>query len=151
MWARERIGDATCEAWFDKMPTKDRPRFTKTGRAYTSHQTEANEKAIKAAWLAQVGTKWASHEGQVCVQIIAERPLAKSDPKKDAGKAYVLKPDVDNICKAILDALNGVAYRDDKQVTEIHVVKMPRVPHRGKCRVVINASYFKETFRKDTK
>nr|DAH87168.1 MAG TPA: Endodeoxyribonuclease RusA [Caudoviricetes sp.] len=29
------------------------------------------------------------------------------------------KPDVDNILKAVLDALNGVAYKDDKQVIEV--------------------------------
>lgn len=28
--------------------------------------------------------------------------------------------DLDNILKATLDALNGIAYRDDEQVTEIH-------------------------------
>ena len=28
--------------------------------------------------------------------------------------------DLDNILKATLDALNGIAYRDDDQVTEIH-------------------------------
>jgi len=28
--------------------------------------------------------------------------------------------DLDNILKATIDALNGIAYRDDDQVTEIH-------------------------------
>lgn len=28
--------------------------------------------------------------------------------------------DLDNVLKAVLDALNGVAYRDDEQVEEIH-------------------------------
>ena len=31
--------------------------------------------------------------------------------------------DLDNIAKTILDALNGVAYKDDKQVQELHVAK----------------------------
>ena len=31
------------------------------------------------------------------------------------------KPDCDNIAKAILDALNGVAYKDDSQVAELVV------------------------------
>lgn len=34
-----------------------------------------------------------------------------------------MKPDCDNIAKAILDALNGVAYDDDKQVVRLHVEK----------------------------
>ena len=33
------------------------------------------------------------------------------------------KPDVDNVAKIILDALNGIAYRDDKQVVELYVKK----------------------------
>lgn len=31
------------------------------------------------------------------------------------------KPDIDNIVKAVLDALNEVAYRDDTQVVELQV------------------------------
>jgi Holliday junction resolvase RusA-like endonuclease len=31
------------------------------------------------------------------------------------------KPDADNIAKVILDALNGIAYRDDTQVVDLTV------------------------------
>ena len=41
------------------------------------------------------------------------------------------KPDADNIAKAVLDALNGLAYTDDSKVTRLVVVKLygtePRV------------------------
>lgn len=33
------------------------------------------------------------------------------------------KPDVDNLLKTVLDALNGVAYKDDQQVESLHGVK----------------------------
>ena len=33
------------------------------------------------------------------------------------------KPDIDNVLKIILDALNGVAYHDDTQVISAHVDK----------------------------
>lgn len=33
------------------------------------------------------------------------------------------KPDIDNIAKVILDALNGIAYRDDTQVVRLTVTK----------------------------
>ena len=33
------------------------------------------------------------------------------------------KPDIDNCLKAVMDALNGIAYNDDKQVTKNYVVK----------------------------
>lgn len=38
-----------------------------------------------------------------------------------------MKPDADNIAKAVLDALNGVAYADDKQVVILESRKFPRV------------------------
>ena len=34
------------------------------------------------------------------------------------------KPDVDNIAKAILDSLNGIAYRDDSQIVELNMKKL---------------------------
>ena len=48
------------------------------------------------------------------------------------NKIYpTVKPDTDNIAKSILDALNGIAYKDDKQVVTLSVKKrydeVPRV------------------------
>ena len=34
-----------------------------------------------------------------------------------------MKPDTDNIAKSVLDALNGLAYGDDKQIVELKVRK----------------------------
>ena len=39
------------------------------------------------------------------------------------GKPHICRPDVDNIEKAILDALNGIAYKDDNQVFELYAKK----------------------------
>ena len=39
------------------------------------------------------------------------------------GKACTKKPDCDNLIKSILDSLNGVAYKDDSQVTDVHIKK----------------------------
>ena len=33
------------------------------------------------------------------------------------------KPDTDNIVKSILDSLNGIAYKNDKQVVDLRVRK----------------------------
>ena len=33
------------------------------------------------------------------------------------------KPDADNVVKIVLDALNKVAYSDDTQVNEVHVMR----------------------------
>ena len=36
----------------------------------------------------------------------------------------VVKPDVDNVAKSILDALNGIIYLDDKQIIELDIEKI---------------------------
>ena len=49
-------------------------------------------------------------------------PIPKSETKKNkvlmlARKVFpTKKPDLDNMAKAVLDALNGVAYKDDCQI-----------------------------------
>jgi Holliday junction resolvase RusA-like endonuclease len=34
------------------------------------------------------------------------------------------KPDIDNIAKCFLDAMNGIIYLDDTQVVELHIKKL---------------------------
>lgn len=62
-------------------------------------------------------------ERPVEINIIANYRLAKNTPKYireaiegDFSYAPQSKPDIDNVAKSVLDALNGVAYVDDKQV-----------------------------------
>lgn len=42
----------------------------------------------------------------------------------------VVKPDIDKLVRATLDALTGVLFTDDAQVTELDVVKRYGVPER---------------------
>ena len=42
-----------------------------------------------------------------------------------AAKDRLLRPDVDNIAKPILDALKGVIYDDDRQVRSVRIVAVP--------------------------
>jgi crossover junction endodeoxyribonuclease RusA len=46
-------------------------------------------------------------------------PRPKKYGKRGAFVHHLTKPDVDRLCRAILDALTAVAYSDDKQVTEL--------------------------------
>ena len=60
------------------------------------------------------------------ISILALFPIPKYASKKTKElmiNGYIFptkKPDGDNIIKAILDALNGVAYRDDSQICRIY-------------------------------
>jgi Holliday junction resolvase RusA-like endonuclease len=79
-------------------------------------------------------------DAQVGIQITAWYSIPKSKSKK--VKAAMLaglltptkKPDCDNIVKIICDALNGIAYKDDQQITVAQIRKkyadVPRVDIR---------------------
>ena len=63
----------------------------------------------------------------LAVTIDVQRALPKSLWDKVRALLDTGKPDCDNIAKAVLDALNGVAFDDDAQVVTLLVRKFPRV------------------------
>ena len=69
-------------------------------------------------------------ENRVSVKIIAQFKIPKTVTKKDRalieeGKlSPAKKPDIDNITKIVLDALNKMAFKDDNQITKIEVEKI---------------------------
>jgi len=50
-------------------------------------------------------------------------PRPKKFSKRGVFVHHATKPDLDRLCRAILDALTSVAYADDKQVTELVTAK----------------------------
>lgn len=101
-----------------------RPRFTRAGRVYDPLAMKRYKTAIAEAWREQVGERF---EGvPLVVSVHAYKPLPKRTPKRVTRKAWTAKPDADNIGKAALDALNGVAWGDDSQVVRFEVVKHDR-------------------------
>lgn len=106
---------------------KGRVRFVKqTGRTYTPDRTAQAMYDIRSAYLA-AGGKLAPKDAEVTVHITTVRPLPKSRPKHIESEPDIYRPDVDNIAKLVLDALNGCAWHDDTQVTELVVGKCERV------------------------
>lgn len=107
---------------------KGRPRFTRTGHAYTDEKTAAYENLIRLAF-DQKYNVWEPAEGAVKVDIIARCTPPKSWSERKKGRAYkdeirkVTKPDCDNIVKAVLDGLNKTAWMDDTQVIDIRCRK----------------------------
>ena len=127
---------------------KERPRATVVGghaRIYTPKTTEAYEKKIRDAWIKANGST--PMEGQLLARIFYGFPIPKSTPKKDRPdmlakkKRPTVKPDLDNLDKAVMDALNKVAYKDDSQivakVSKKHYAEVPNV-------TIIIANYVKE-------
>ena len=52
--------------------------------------------------------------------------IPKSWSKKKKATAYMEVPvgDIDNLCKGVMDALEGIAFVNDRQVVEITARKM---------------------------
>jgi len=100
---------------------KGRPRFVRaTGHTYTPEKTRAYEAMVRQVY--RLGRHGDPLQGPVCLEIMAVFPLPKDKRRRSAlaGQPYTGKPDIDNVIKVIQDALNGLAYADDKQVTELH-------------------------------
>ena len=99
---------------------KSRPRFgrTKAGSVvtYTPQKTRDYERALKSfAQVAMIGKTML--EGPVKVTI-----TAYFSHKTKTGW-HVSRPDLDNIVKAVLDALNEVVFDDDAAVCELVAAK----------------------------
>lgn len=61
-------------------------------------------------------------EGPVTVMVVFHMPRPKSHPKTKQTWP-TSKPDVDKLLRAVLDALTGIAFKDDSQVTMLTGVK----------------------------
>ena len=108
---------------------KGRPRFTMDGHAYTPQATKAYEKEIRQAFQEAGGMSFGSVP--VSVDITAFYPIPKSARKADkeameAGlRVPMVKPDIDNVLKAVLDGIQGDdgAFHDDVQVVSVKATK----------------------------
>lgn len=89
-------------------------------QSITPEQTKSYEELIRWKYKAAGGGYYANTPLQVDIQAFYPIPKAFSKAKTNAALNGNLrpstKPDCDNIIKVVLDALNGVAYYDDKQV-----------------------------------
>lgn len=106
---------------------KGRVRFVrKTGRTYTPDKTAEAMHGIRDAYIEAAHGMSAPKGTPVGVLIMTSRELPKSRPKRVTREHDTYKPDADNIAKLVLDALNGTAWADDTQVTNLQVIKVDR-------------------------
>ena len=97
--------------------------------SYTPKNTVEFEQAIRAAIMEQCPLDDADNiqplDGPVELSVmirgdrikVVVKPL---DPKKYATK----RPDLDNMIKIFMDAMNGLIYKDDKQVAVVWAARM---------------------------
>ena len=111
---------------------KGRPRFSRVGnftKVYTDKQTLTYEAMIATfAKQAMGGTELLKTPVSVFLYVRLPVPQSYSKKRRDACLSGLekpcKKPDIDNIAKTYLDAMNGVIFVDDTQVIDLHVKKL---------------------------
>ena len=116
---------------------KGRPRAARRGAGvvmFTPEKTadyEALVAAIAATTLAEgmrIGTSQLL-DGPLAAMLEMQFPVPASWSKAKRARAlagvdwHTSKPDADNVAKAILDACNGVVFRDDSQIVMLTATK----------------------------
>lgn len=97
---------------------------------YDTKRNKLDKFEIQAAFrteeIAKRITFFAKKGTPVRLKVDVYLPLAKSTPTSLTSAPNVRKPDLDNVVKLVLDALNGVAWEDDQQVNCIFAKKLER-------------------------
>lgn len=104
-----------------------RPRMTRTGRAYNPPSADKWKAAVRAAW-AELKEEPLAGAVVMRLEFVIERPKShlttKGELTKSAPLQHTSKPDVDNLAKAVMDALeNANAFPGDAAVTGLTITK----------------------------
>lgn len=123
---------------------KGRPRAShKDGvfRVHTAKKTRNYEVSVaQIAAIKMSGRK--PVEGVVSVSLYAYMPIPVSKPKKwkeAALRGDILpntRPDIDNLAKSVLDAINGIVFKDDNQIADLSIKKF--YSDRPRMKVVVH-------------
>lgn len=119
---------------------KQRPKFSRVGqyvKTYTPKETVSYENLVKLMYQQEAKGRMFPENSMLDVRIIAYYEVPKSTSKRRTRLMLehkirpTKKPDIDNVIKAIADALNTVAYHDDTQIVDCQCRKFyseqPRV------------------------
>ena len=111
---------------------KGRPKFARRGNfvsTYTPTKTRDYEDLIREAAKQAMGSS-EPLETPVTLYLYIRVPIPKSCTKKrleaiqNGSEKPIKKPDASNILKSVEDGMNGVVYKDDSQIVNIHVTKV---------------------------
>lgn len=102
-------------------------RRTKTGKTFIQNYTPQDAPVNSYKAVVRLCCRFAMREkklieGPIEMQLVFIFPRSKSQTWKNKPMhrmEHTKKPDLDNLEKAILDALNGVAWVDDSQVCRV--------------------------------
>lgn len=127
---------------------KARPRITKNG-TFTPKETKQYQDLVANMYRLQKGPYLGCKTIKVVLhcyyKIPKSMPKYKREMVKRGSLRPIVKPDLDNVAKCVLDALNGVAYKDDNQIVELHIEKY----YSDEPRVEIEVTEVEEPFEID--
>lgn len=109
---------------------KQRPKFSRRGRfitTYTPNETVEYERKVRESYRNKYGNFKLNSpvEAKIIAYYKIPTNVSMKKRKKMLEKEILpqIKPDTDNIAKAILDPLNKLVYNDDAQVVKLHIEK----------------------------
>ena len=126
-----------------KVQPQGRPRASSRGgyvRLYDPPTSRDYKKHVK-----EVAKEYAPSEpleGPLHVRMTFSKQYLKSWTKKQRANAEdgillpTTKPDIDNLSKGIMDALNGVIWKDDSQVVELLLSKIYDDEHYADVEII---------------
>ena len=127
---------------FGEPQGKARPVVPRTGHAYTPKKTVTYEAEVIAAYHRAYPNRVRWEKGvPLRLRVAAYYGVPKSASQKDRARMLAgeilptKKPDYDNIGKIVSDALNGVAYYDDAQISDGGVKKAYSAEPRVEVRI----------------
>lgn len=110
---------------YGKVRGQGRPRMRRNGHAYKTREDREWEDRIKESYINSNGPHFGSKP--VIVALMIHRAMPNSRPKYRESEMDVYKPDSSNVLKGVEDALNGIAYEDDRQIVGAFTIKHPRI------------------------
>lgn len=106
--------------------SQTRHRHTSRGGFVRTYDPKSKDKEQFVTYV-QDNYGFEKMEGMIQASIVANFSIPKSYSDKKTNTLHnqfrPKKPDVDNIAKFYLDALNGIAYNDDSQIICLEVTK----------------------------
>jgi len=116
---------------------KQRPRFA-NGRAYSPKSNTVNTQDIQQQFMVQkISNNMLTGALYARVAYYLPKPKSKARVNSNPFPYATSKPDLDNLLKQTLDALNGLAYEDDSQIVSVATSKLWAEPNEERTVVTI--------------
>tara|TARA_R110002020_G_scaffold38950_2_gene116579 strand:+ start:3996 stop:4427 length:432 start_codon:yes stop_codon:yes gene_type:complete len=123
-----------------KPKAQQRHRHTKRGFVYDPSKSD-KEDILKQIYLKAPKKPF---EGAISLYVMFSMPYVKKhyrtgkyskELKPNPPMSYLIKPDIDNMLKLIMDAGNNVLWKDDSQICRVHMEKVYAV--NGGTRITV--------------